>query len=407
MAGALRGQTGCGEARAAGAAWHLPSQRPGVLACRRSAWLLSLPAAPAASPPPPLPAPPAPPLTPQTADSKLRMLASFWNVCDLLSFAPPLVDAALRATGTSVRWAWPGLAGAGLAWAGLAGAGRGWAGRGCAGVGAPVQRLSPACPPAPASTRLSPRHTTHLHTTHLPPYTCTPHHTPVHPRALCCHSAACWRASTCGGPRSCAPCACCAWACCPQSCAPSTSGERPWGRWHGPHRRPGRRRVCAMPSPRPPQGLPRPPLPLQPAASVCVPPQTPCPPPAPCSLPPALPPPLPVLQHAQGRLPICRHQLPPLPAPQLRAHPALHHLLHHPDRGEDALPPGALHGGWHVWAGLGWAGLAGWVWVGGRVGVSGVAQRRCFTCPATARAACSSHTASSPPPPPPLMPAAR
>ncbi|EFN56237.1 hypothetical protein CHLNCDRAFT_51907 [Chlorella variabilis] len=48
----------------------------------------------------------------KTADSKLRMLASFWNVCDLLSFAPPLVDAALRATGTSVSL----LAGIDLRW---------------------------------------------------------------------------------------------------------------------------------------------------------------------------------------------------------------------------------------------------------------------------------------------------
>jgi hypothetical protein len=36
----------------------------------------------------------------QNADSKLRMLRSVWNVCDLLSFVPPLLDVALRATGT-------------------------------------------------------------------------------------------------------------------------------------------------------------------------------------------------------------------------------------------------------------------------------------------------------------------
>lgn len=41
----------------------------------------------------------------QTAESKLRMLTSVWNVCDLLSFAPPLLETLLRATGTSIRWA--------------------------------------------------------------------------------------------------------------------------------------------------------------------------------------------------------------------------------------------------------------------------------------------------------------
>lgn len=40
----------------------------------------------------------------QTAESKLRMLTSVWNVCDLLSFAPPLLETLLRATGTSIRW---------------------------------------------------------------------------------------------------------------------------------------------------------------------------------------------------------------------------------------------------------------------------------------------------------------
>ena len=28
------------------------------------------------------------------------MFTSFWNVCDLLSFAPPLMEALLRATGS-------------------------------------------------------------------------------------------------------------------------------------------------------------------------------------------------------------------------------------------------------------------------------------------------------------------
>lgn len=42
-------------------------------------------------------------LHPQTAESKLRMITSVWNVCDLLSFAPPLLETVLRATGTSIR----------------------------------------------------------------------------------------------------------------------------------------------------------------------------------------------------------------------------------------------------------------------------------------------------------------
>ena len=41
----------------------------------------------------------------KTEDSKLRMVTSVWNVADLLSFAPPLLEALLRASGTSFRWA--------------------------------------------------------------------------------------------------------------------------------------------------------------------------------------------------------------------------------------------------------------------------------------------------------------
>ncbi|PRW44899.1 Potassium channel subfamily T member 2 isoform A [Chlorella sorokiniana] len=37
-----------------------------------------------------------------TAESKLRMITSIWNICDLLSFAPPLLETLLRATGTSI-----------------------------------------------------------------------------------------------------------------------------------------------------------------------------------------------------------------------------------------------------------------------------------------------------------------
>ena len=41
----------------------------------------------------------------QTEDFKLRMVTSVWNVADLLSCAPPLLEALLRASGTSFRWA--------------------------------------------------------------------------------------------------------------------------------------------------------------------------------------------------------------------------------------------------------------------------------------------------------------
>ena len=40
----------------------------------------------------------------QTAESKVRMLTSFWNACDLLSFLPPLLELGLRSTGVSFRW---------------------------------------------------------------------------------------------------------------------------------------------------------------------------------------------------------------------------------------------------------------------------------------------------------------
>ncbi|PSC70953.1 transcription factor MYB44-like isoform B [Micractinium conductrix] len=36
-----------------------------------------------------------------TAESKVRMLTSFWNACDLLSFLPPLLELGLRSTGVS------------------------------------------------------------------------------------------------------------------------------------------------------------------------------------------------------------------------------------------------------------------------------------------------------------------
>ncbi|KAL4448241.1 hypothetical protein ABPG75_005460 [Micractinium tetrahymenae] len=48
-----------------------------------------------------------------TADSKLRMLTSFWNLCDLLSFAPPLLELLLRSTGL---WTSFSLGGIDLRW---------------------------------------------------------------------------------------------------------------------------------------------------------------------------------------------------------------------------------------------------------------------------------------------------
>ncbi|KAL4423371.1 hypothetical protein ABPG77_004302 [Micractinium sp. CCAP 211/92] len=48
-----------------------------------------------------------------TADSKLRMLTSWWNVCDLLSFAPPLLELLLRSTG---MWTSFSLGGIDLRW---------------------------------------------------------------------------------------------------------------------------------------------------------------------------------------------------------------------------------------------------------------------------------------------------
>ena len=54
----------------------------------------------------PRPPPPPPPRRRrlQTAESKVRMLTSFWNACDLLSFLPPLLELGLRSTGVSFRW---------------------------------------------------------------------------------------------------------------------------------------------------------------------------------------------------------------------------------------------------------------------------------------------------------------
>lgn len=51
-----------------------------------------------------------PPCRLQTADSKLRMVTSPWNACDLLSFAPPLLEVLARATGAPVRCGGAGAA---------------------------------------------------------------------------------------------------------------------------------------------------------------------------------------------------------------------------------------------------------------------------------------------------------
>ena len=72
-------------------------------------------------------------------------------------------------------------------------------------------------------------------------------------------------------------------------------------------------------------------LPPTPAILTCHPPRPPTP---------AHPP-----QHAHGRLAQRGHQLPALPAFHLGAHPALRHVLGHPDRGAHALPPSLLPGG--------------------------------------------------------------